>query len=896
MIPANQLLRRPHWPILFMVVLLLNTISISARQQNNSGHRALEWEVVQHHDYASNIPTDDIELYRMTIDSLLSFTDYWRISPPKKSEGNHLLIDSVMNTLQGKRAERLAILSIQGTEPDNYPTGLTATASSYNQIDLSWTDATGTTLPDGYLIAASTTQSFTPPTDGEEPVIDTDLSDGQALIKMTQGVESYSFVQGLSESTTYYFIIWPYKGADSEIDYKTDGTPPETQATTEARPLVVINEILADPNQDANGDAALDALDDQFIELINTSGSARNLSGWTVQTNAGQRHTIPANTLLPDGAALIIFGGGSLSADFAGSLAQKATQGSLDLAPTGDQVVIKDDQGTTQASYNYSGEANDNQSITRSPDKTGSFVKHTDASTAPFSPGTALDGSGFYQQPSASSGNWSVVFASANSSSNLRIPEGYQVTVSSSNMMAAASNLVIEAGGQLTIDGTLTVSNESVIRGGEELSATVQGSANLVTGEQVYVTQALAATNQAYNWHYLGVPLAGVTAGAFPGVVHNSQSVYAAAWNETLKQYSHLGSSDALTAGTGYAVPADEASIALFAGSQLQSSDFNFTDLTYTAGTYEGFHLLGNPYMAALDADALTGTNWTQDVWVRVDGDFKSWQKGGTGTLTNGLIPALQGFWIQVTQSDNAFSMATSHTLHNDAALYKNQSAERPQVMLQLQGSGGQDEMVIYTHQQAQPGFDVMDVEKWLAEGANIPQIYSKANEKKLEVDGQTSFASGTRLPLYINIPAAGKYTLTWQDEHQWPGQQLYLYDRLKDQYIHLAKNESIDFQVTATKNDWNRWDLLWKDAFASGVETVSGESLQIFSRQRQLVLNSAKPVQAALRLYDISGRLLVDTRWSGAGEKVIPVEKPGVYLIHIKVHNKLLAKKIILH
>ncbi|HCX73958.1 MAG TPA: hypothetical protein DHM37_09590, partial [Candidatus Cloacimonas sp.] len=71
--------------------------------------------------------------------------------------------------VQSDGSERLIIDSFSITdyagsvdpEPSNYPTSFTATANGYDQVDLSWTDATGTTLPDGYLIKANETGTFT---------------------------------------------------------------------------------------------------------------------------------------------------------------------------------------------------------------------------------------------------------------------------------------------------------------------------------------------------------------------------------------------------------------------------------------------------------------------------------------------------------------------------------------------------------------------------------------------------------------------------------------------------------------------------------------------------------------------------------------------------------------
>ncbi len=115
-------------------------------------------------------------------------------------------------------------------EPTNYPTGFAANTNNLN-IDLSWTDATGTQLPDAYLILANEDPGMDTPVDGSYVVDDLDLSDGAGAANVAFGQEAFSFTN-LPPNTTYYFLIYPYTNSGPNVDYKTDGTPPSAQATT----------------------------------------------------------------------------------------------------------------------------------------------------------------------------------------------------------------------------------------------------------------------------------------------------------------------------------------------------------------------------------------------------------------------------------------------------------------------------------------------------------------------------------------------------------------------------------------------------------------------------------------------------------------------------------------
>ncbi|HEX8098156.1 MAG TPA: lamin tail domain-containing protein, partial [Pyrinomonadaceae bacterium] len=186
--------------------------------------------------------------------------------------------------------------------------------------------------------------------------------------------------------------------------------------TVNAPPLV-INEILADPPDgiagDANHDGVRSGTDDEFIELVNSSNAPLDISGWSIRTRTltgtteTARHTFAAGTKVPIGDALVIFGGGSFDAEnplFGGAQVVRTSTSGLSLTNSGLHIVIRDQSGdfVSELAYgtpddNFGGDSV-NQSITRSPDTTGDFVRHTQAGGAGgrlFSPGTKADGSFF---------------------------------------------------------------------------------------------------------------------------------------------------------------------------------------------------------------------------------------------------------------------------------------------------------------------------------------------------------------------------------------------------------------------------------------------------------------------------------------------------------------------
>ena len=169
-------------------------------------------------------------------------------------------------------------------------------------------------------------------------------------------------------------------------------------------PSIVINEYQYDPapdaTGDANGDGTTDSSQDEFVELVNVSGNAIDLSGWRINDAVTVRHTFPANTILGANCAIVVFGGGSPApAGFDGALVQVASTTFLGLNNTGDTISLFDGASVLVDSVVYADAGDVNVAYTRDPDLTGTtFVKHSEATGsagALFSPGTFIDGTPF---------------------------------------------------------------------------------------------------------------------------------------------------------------------------------------------------------------------------------------------------------------------------------------------------------------------------------------------------------------------------------------------------------------------------------------------------------------------------------------------------------------------
>ncbi len=200
-------------------------------------------------------------------------------------------------------------------------------------------------------------------------------------------------ITGSDETSEDLSVTWASDAAPTPGGAYVPPTPPS---------VWVINEILADPASgsagDANNDGVRDSGDDEFVEIINISGGAVDISGWTLSDGFGVRHTFPAGSTIEDQCGVVVFGGGTPTGPFGGVVVQTASTGALGLNNSGDSVTLNNGSFDV-AVASYGSEGSDNQSLTLDPDLAGiPWTKHSAAAGSGgslFSPGTLIDGSQF---------------------------------------------------------------------------------------------------------------------------------------------------------------------------------------------------------------------------------------------------------------------------------------------------------------------------------------------------------------------------------------------------------------------------------------------------------------------------------------------------------------------
>lgn len=193
---------------------------------------------------------------------------------------------------------------------------------------------------------------------------------------------------------------------------------PEASGQTPASGDLVVNELHTDPDSskgDANKDGTVSSKFDEFIEIVNVSGKVLNMTGVEVHVSTSSKvkvFTFGGLSLGPR-EVVVLFAGGNLQGEVGTGKPNSVFgcpggknvyvykyQASKALSNGGGTVTLEL-AGSLLTSFQYGAkgcEGDKNQSVTRSPDLTGSCALHSvaDVNTKTlFSPGRQLDGTCF---------------------------------------------------------------------------------------------------------------------------------------------------------------------------------------------------------------------------------------------------------------------------------------------------------------------------------------------------------------------------------------------------------------------------------------------------------------------------------------------------------------------
>ncbi|TSA30047.1 MAG: T9SS C-terminal target domain-containing protein [Bacteroidetes bacterium] len=347
--------------------------------------------------------------------------------------------------------------------------------------------------------------------------------------------------------------------------------------------------------------------------------------------------------------------------------------------------------------------------------------------------------------------------------------------------------------------------------------------------------------------------------------------------------------------GTGYLVAYPEDTLKAFSGS-LNTGDLS-PEITYTDGDFSGFNLIGNPFSSALNAEI---NNWVKSnvdnavwAWDGEAGNYKSWN-GSVGTLINGIIPALQGFFVHANSADPTLTIPASSRVHALQPFYKNTLLNTLTVSL-FYGTRS-DGAVVSLQDSAAAGYDpFQDVLKFYG-SPDAPQLFWIDGETYLSVSVIPSSVSGLILPLGFISGVAGEYRFLVEGQESFPsGEDLYLEDHLEQNQVDLRIDPEYLFDASPGFDP---------DRFTIRIGNPAGDEeedpiqvISVSSEQNLILIHGLESCSYSItvNLFDLCGKLVLTTT-ADVQENRIETDLPsGFYIVTLTRDQQSVARKLFL-
>ena len=338
-------------------------------------------------------------------------------------------------------------------------------------------------------------------------------------------------------------------------------------------------------------------------------------------------------------------------------------------------------------------------------------------------------------------------------------------------------------------------------------------------------------------------------------------------------------SSDSLRANQGYAFRLKQG-----AGAQTMTFKLNnsvvqtATEVSTPASFYtgnsgdnhKGWNLIGQPYIAKL-AGSGAGIHYI----TTHDGNSYT---GQTNTLISTLNP-FQAFFVQVDNSTSIpFYLTGLQTIRSLANQYNSETLR----LNMTNASGSYFSTLLFDNDRTSSYEIGQDLEKWLSTGTYKPQVYSRLDGINYAYNALPA-SEVVNLPIGFYSKSGGASTLSASNIHVSGLSKLMLNDSQTSASTDLLL-EDYHFNAGAGTNN-TRFSItiqrMWTNA-----DALNGDNAPFaYVQHSQLIICNLTP-GANIRLYDATGRILLNKQAVETSTYQIPLTQAGIYLIQAETNT----------
>lgn len=403
-------------------------------------------------------------------------------------------------------------------------------------------------------------------------------------------------------------------------------------------------------------------------------------------------------------------------------------------------------------------------------------------------------------------------------------------------------------------------------------------------------------------WHLVAPVTTGVTANNYY-------------WNDQPKCWLmyHTESSNALTyntnlatsmpVGQGWLVWIDNTTTSNPGATAIMTGSLRSTSLSpAVTKTGLGWNLVGNPFPSAIDWQSgnwiRTNLELTIWIWSNSDNNYLYRTTAGGGTMTNGIIPPGQGFFVKAIASSPALTIPDDSRTHSAQAFYKGTETDpgyADYIVIAASNNQQTDQVWVSFGPNGTDGFDNgFDASK-LTGGETAPQLYLTEGSMQLSIDHLLTLGDAERIvSMAYKVGTAGVQSLTANTEY-FRGKTVFLDDLVTGQTQNLLQNKTYLFSASVGDNP-DRFRLRFRNALGVEDEPRQDTCVKIFGGEGVIYVHTCFPSSresGTMQVYDMTGRLLLNTGLLAMQELTIPTILKGYLIVRIIRNSAQTTAKI---
>jgi len=458
------------------------------------------------------------------------------------------------------------------------------------------------------------------------------------------------------------------------------------------------------------------------------------------------------------------------------------------------------------------------------------------------------------------------------------------ITINQGTIVNLSPDFSLTANKNYTNNGTLNLQSDTSGTG----SLIVRGS---VSGSGVNTFKRYLDLTSGFP-NLVSSPVSGAKANIFGT---NSVEKY----TESSASWAVIPGTDNLESGLGYRISGSVSATFSFQG-MFPVGDVTLGNLSFSGtsqSSSRGLNLLGNPYPSAIQ--------WEQGNWgkTNLDGAVYIWDgykyvswNGSIGSLKDGIIPAMQGFFVKSNAAGASLTIPAGSRLHSTEPYYKDAEAISDVISMRLENTtdiNHYDETFVHIFNGSTAGYDG-NQDAWKLTGNNAyPQIYTTGSDQsKLSINTQPEFVS---VPVEYTASTAGSYKISFGGIESFnAGQPLFFEDKTTRTVINLRNSGEYVFTSDGTQ-ETGRFVLHFQEV---GIDDHSGgAAFYAWSNGHEITVANKSGILHAgkFEIYNMTGQLVFSTGNLDLPATIQQDHLPiGLYIIKLNTREGVYTQKLL--